>query len=262
MNLSQVMTELKKKGSAQSVKIYARHGAPENMFGVKVADLKPIAKKIKGDQELACELFDTGNSDAMYLAGLVADGSKMTKTQLNKWAKNASWYMISEYPVPWVTCDNKNAKDLAVKWMAAKKENVASSGWATYSCLISMSEDEDLDLKEIKSLLKTVEKQIDSAEGRVRYTMNGFVISVGSFVKPLLIEAKATAKKIGKVEVEMGETSCKVPLATEYIAKIEKMKRVGNKTESSPLLKGQLDGRDPMRNCCPLSTRIGYVSSI
>ena len=84
MNLSQVMSELKKKGTPQTVKIFKRHGAPENMYGVKVADLKPIAKKIKGNQKLACELYATGNSDAMYLAGLVADGSQMTKRELNQ----------------------------------------------------------------------------------------------------------------------------------------------------------------------------------
>ena len=227
------MTELKKKGSAQTVKIFGRHGAPENMFGVKVQDLKPIAKKIKGDQELACELFATGNSDAMYLAGLVADGSQMTKRDLDSWAKQAPWYMISEYTVPWVACDSKHARDLAMKWMKSRKENVASSGWATYACMLSLRDDEDLDLMEIKGLLKQIEKEVHDAPNRVRYTMNGFVIAVGTHVKPLLKEATATAKKIGKVEVNVGETSCKVPLATEYIAKVEKMGRVGRKRKAA-----------------------------
>ncbi|MDG2012597.1 MAG: DNA alkylation repair protein [Pirellulaceae bacterium] len=229
MNLSQVMTELKKKGSAQTVKIFSRHGAPGNMFGVKVADLKPIAKKIKGDQALACELYATGNSDAMYLAGLVADGSQMTKRDLNTWARDASWYMISEYTVPWVASDSKHAQELALKWMKAKKENVASSGWTTYAAILSLRDDTELDQVEIKKLLKQVEQEIHQAPNRVRYTMNGFVISVGTYVKPLLKQALATAKKIGKVDVQMGETSCKVPLATDYIAKVEKMGRLGKK---------------------------------
>ena len=62
--------------------------------------------------------------------------------------------------------------------------------------------------------------------------MNGFVISVGTYVKPLLKDAKATAKKIGKVEVDMGDTSCKVPLATDYIAKVEKAKKTGKKRKT------------------------------
>jgi hypothetical protein len=81
--------------------------------------------------------------------------------------------------------------------------------------------------------LKTVEAGIDSAPNRVKYCMNAFVISVGSYVKPLLNAAKATAKKIGVVEVDMGDTACQTPLATEMIAKIESMGRVGKKRKTA-----------------------------
>jgi len=230
--VSQVMSELKKKGSAQTRKTFARHGAPEDMFGVKVADLKVIAKKIKGNQELALDLFDTGNSDAMYLAGMVADGAQMNNKQLNDWANKGSWSFVSEYAVPGVASENKNARALALKWIKSKKENVATTGWATYVGFIATSPDDEIDLDEIKDLLKQIETTIDKAPNRVRYTMNGFVIAVGSYVKPLLKQAKATAKKIGKVEVNVGETSCKVPVATEYIAKIENANRVGKKRKT------------------------------
>ena len=80
--VDQVITELKNKGDEQTRKTYARHGAPTDTFGVKIADLKTIAKKIKGNQSLACELYESGNADAMYLAGMVADGSQMSKKQL------------------------------------------------------------------------------------------------------------------------------------------------------------------------------------
>lgn len=111
----EVLSALKKKGSAQTRKVYRRHGAPENMFGVKVADLKAIATSIRGNHELAMQLYDTGNSDAMYLAGLVADGSQMTQAQLNRWTKEATWYMISEYTVPGVAVAHKAADSLATK---------------------------------------------------------------------------------------------------------------------------------------------------
>ena len=230
--LASVMSELEKKGSEQTRKTFRRHGAPEAMFGVKVGDLKPIAKRIKGQQELACELYDTGNSDAMYLAGLVADGTQMTKRQLNAWARNASWYMISEYTVPGVAAESPHARDLALKWMDAKKESVAACGWCTYTGIIATCEDEELDLDEIKDLIQRVIDEIDAAPNRVRYCMNGFVIAVGTYVKPLLKEAKSAAKKIGKVEVDVGDTACKVPLAMEYIAKVEKMGRVGKKRKT------------------------------
>ena len=62
--------------------------------------------------------------------------------------------------------------------------------------------------------------------------MNGFVIAVGAYVKPLSKRAKQAAKRLGKVEVEMGGTSCKVPLATEMIAKVEKRGAIGKKRKT------------------------------
>jgi 3-methyladenine DNA glycosylase AlkD len=220
--VNQVMAALKKKGTAQTRKTFARHGAPDNFFGVKVADLKVIAKQIKGRQDLACELYDTGNSDAMYLAGIIADGKQMNKTQLNSWAKAAPWYMISEYTVPGVASESPHGWGLATKWIKSKQEHLAACGWCTISGVVATTPDEELDLKALKLLLKQVESQIAGSANRVRYTMNGFIISVGSYVKPLSKKAKAIAKKIGKVEVDMGETACKVPLAFEYIEKVEK----------------------------------------
>jgi len=230
--VASVMTELKKKGSQQTRKTYRRHRAPEEMFGVKVGDLKPIAKRIKGQQELASELYNTGNSDAMYLAGLVADGAQMNKRQLNAWAKGATWYMLSEYTVPAVAAESPHADELALKWMNSKKESIAACGWCTYAGIVATRSDDDLDPEEIKGLLKRVTAEIDDAPSRVRYCMSGFVIAVGSYVRPLLRQAKSAAKKIGKVEVDVGETSCKVPLALEYIEKVEAAGRVGKKRKT------------------------------
>lgn len=231
--ITQVLKSLKSKGSEQTRKMYARHGASgPKVYGVKVADMKVIAKSIKGEQDLAMELYETGHYEAMYLAGMVADGRKMTKRQLESWAKGAVWDWNSEYTVPWVASESDHGHALAVKWMGSKTEHVACAGWNTYAGLVTTRPDEELDLKEIKSLLKRVEKEIDTAPNRVKYCMNGFVIAVGSYVKRLNKEAKATAKKLGKVEVDMGDTSCKVPLAAEYIAKVEKSGRAGKKRKA------------------------------
>lgn len=231
--LPQVMTALKKKGNPARIKTFANHGAPvDEMFGVSVADMKVIAKDIKGEQDLALELYATGNSDAMYLAGMVADGALMTKKQLDTWAKQASWFMISEYVVPKVATESRHCHALALQWMKSKKELVASAGWCTYAGYATVTPDADLDLAEIQGLLERVEESLDAAQNRVRYTMNGFVIAIGCYVLPLSKQAKATAKKLGKVHVELGGTSCKVPLATEAIRKAEDSGRAGKKRKS------------------------------
>lgn len=232
--LKSIVAELKSKGSEKTRRTYSRHGVPEGrMFGVSIADLKVIAKTIKGEQQLALDLFDTGNLDAMYLAGMIARGRQMTKAQLQAWARGAgALTMVSEYSVPWVAVESPHGRDLAMKWIKSKDEHIASCGWSTYGGIVATTADEDLDLVEIKELLSTVMTQIGGAQNRVRYTMNAFVIAVGIYVLPLSAQAKAVAKQIGEVSVDMGDTACKVPLATAFIEKCETTGRVGSKRKT------------------------------
>ena len=89
-----------------------------------------------------------------------------------------------------------------------------------------------LDLTEIEKLLGTVVKDIKTAANRVRYAMNGFVNAVGSYVKPLSKQAKAAAKQIETISVDVGDTDCKIPLATAYIERIESAGRLGKKRKT------------------------------
>ena len=77
MTATQVMDQLKKKGSENIKKIFLNHGAKEPLFGVKVADLKVIQKKVKKDYQLSMDLYNTGNYDAMYLAVAEAFGLRL-----------------------------------------------------------------------------------------------------------------------------------------------------------------------------------------
>jgi 3-methyladenine DNA glycosylase AlkD len=229
-----VMAELKAKGSEKTRKTYARHGMDASrVYGVSVADLKTIARTIRKQQELACELFTTGNMDAMYLAGMVADGAKLTPRQLNDLAANAvGLQMISEYTVPWMAVENADGRALALEWMASKNEAIAASGWASYAGLLAVTPDEKLDLAEIERLLAKIEKEIHTAPNRARHWMNNFVIHVGGYVQPLSKQAKSVAKKIGAVSVDMGDTACKVPDALAYIEKMEASGKAGVKKKT------------------------------
>jgi len=230
--IDDVMAELERKGSEKTRKTYARHGIDIPMFGVSVADLKLIAKKIKGNQVLALGLYETGNYDAMYLAGMVANGAEMSKKQLDAWARAAKSDAICAYPVTWVATESPFARELAMKWIGSKKETIAVCGWSTYGGIVATTPDEQLNLDEVKSLVDRVVEEIHEAPNKVCYVMNQFVIAVGGYVRPLLQHAKKAAKTIGAVSVDMGDTACKVPRALDYIEKIERMGRVGKKRKT------------------------------
>jgi 3-methyladenine DNA glycosylase AlkD len=233
MTSKEIMQQLEKMGSAQTKKIFLNHGAKEPFFGVNISDLKILQKKIKKDHRLSLELYDTGNGDAQYLAGLIADEKQISPKDLDKWVKNAGWRMITESTVPWIAADSGHGWKSGLEWIESKKENIAASGWSALSDTLAITPDDKLDLKQIEKLLLRVEKEIHKAQNRVGYCMNGFVIAVGCFVIPLSDKARATAKKIGTVKVFMGDTACKVPDAVTYIDKVIKMGRLGRKKKEA-----------------------------
>ena len=219
MKLKEVMSELAAKGSEATKRLWVKHGAKEPFFGVKIADLKVIAQKLKGEQALALELYATGNGDAQYLAGIIVDGGKMTRAQVQSWADHAAWRMISSAIVPVAASEHPDGFALARTWIDSPQEHVAIAGWASLGALATVIPDERLPVKELGTLLDRVARILPAAPDRVRQAMNHFIIACGTYVAPLGDKAIATARKVGQVEVDVGDTECKIPAAEVYIMK-------------------------------------------
>lgn len=229
MTTVEILAELERYGNDQTKSTLGKHGAKEPFFGVKVEDLKKILKKTKKNHALSLELYATGNSDAMYLAGLMADEKQISKADLNAWVKGAYWYYLSEYAVPWVAAETPYGFELGLEWIKSDIETTAAAGWSTLANWVALKPDEELDLEIFEKLLTSIPETIENAPNRAKYAMNAFVIALGAYVVPLNEKAKLIAQKLGKVKVDMNGTACKVPLATNYIAKIESRGKIGTK---------------------------------
>jgi 3-methyladenine DNA glycosylase AlkD len=233
MTAATIVSELETLGRDSYKKVLLNHSINEPVFGVKVDELKKIQKRIKKDYQLALDLYDTGIYDAMYLAGLIADDLKMTRKDLQHWVDKATCNALCGSTVAWVAAGSLHGWDLALEWIDSKKEIVAVTGWATLSSLVGIKDDAELNLAELKRLLLRVQKTLPKEPNRVRYAMNGFVIAVGTYVQPLSDLALQTAQKIGEVSVNVGDTSCKVPYAPDYIEKVKKKGAVGKKRKTA-----------------------------
>lgn len=232
MTVDAIMDKLREFGHPNTKKTLMRHGAKEPVYGVKVGDLKKIVKLVKKNHDLSLALYDTGNSDAMYLAGLIADEKKMNKTDLQKWAEQAYWYYLSEYTVPWVASESDFGYELGLEWIESDNSSLACTGWQTLACLTALKKDEELNLEHYKALLERIQQTIYEAANRVRFCMNAFVIAVGCNVAPLSQNALDIALKLGKIKVDMGDTACKIPEASVYIQKVMDKNRVGKKRKT------------------------------
>ena len=233
MTLSETMIQLQQYGSESIKKVFVKHGAREPFFGVKVEDLKKIQKKIKMDYTLSLELYETGNSDAMYLAGLIADPLKMTHDDLNNWVEKAYWYMLSEFTVAWVASESPFGLELALQWIESDEEHVAAAGWATLASIVAVKPDDEIDVTLFTKLLERASQTIHSEKNRVRYSMNNFVIAVGGYCSHLSDSAIKVATALGKVKVDMGGTACKVPVAADYIKKMHERGTPGRKRKTA-----------------------------
>jgi 3-methyladenine DNA glycosylase AlkD len=233
MTAQEILDELKPLGRASYKKVMFNHGAREPFFGVSIGDMQKIRKRIKMDYQLALDLYDTGIYDAMYLAGLIADDARMTKKDLQRWVAGAYCGGLSGTTVPSVAAGGAHGWALALEWIESKKPLTAVAGWATLSSLVSIKDDAELDLAALKRLLQRVQKTIHQAPDPVRYAMNSFVIAVGAYVPSLTDTAIQTAEKIGPVTADMGNTSCQVPFAPDYIRKVQKRGTIGKKRKSA-----------------------------
>jgi 3-methyladenine DNA glycosylase AlkD len=229
MTVEDIMAELEAKGNQGIKNIFLKHGIKEPLFGVKIEYLKVIQKKIKKNYQLSKDLYATGNADAMYLAGLIADESKMTKKDLSQWVKQAVSTNISEYTVPWIAAESQFGFELGLEWIDSKTDFIASAGWATLSSLVAIKADEELDITTFKTLLTRVEKEIKEVDGRVSYAMNGFLIAVGSYVPALTETTLRISEKMGAININMNGTACKVPDVATYVKKIKERGTLGKK---------------------------------
>lgn len=215
MNKAQVLKELEALGTAQNRKVYARHGVRGRMLGVSYADLGKLKKKIKVDHELAVALWESGIHDARVLAAMVVEPERLTARQIDEWVKDLDNYALTD-AFSGVAVRSAHGCKRMEKWIRSKGEWTAAAGWNVLAH--GAREDSDLTDDDLERFLEQIEEGIHFAKNRVRYAMNNALISIG--MRPALTKMSvAAAKRIGKVEVDHGETGCKTPDAAPYIEK-------------------------------------------
>jgi 3-methyladenine DNA glycosylase AlkD len=233
MYAKEILAELKSLGGDNYKKVLFDHGVQEPCFGVKISDMQKIVKRIKKDYQLALDLYDTGNYDAMYLAGLIADDAGMTRKDLQHWVAKAYCRPLCGSTVAWVASGSTHGWELALEWIDSKTPLIAATGWATLASLVSTKDDSELDLARLKQLLQRAQKTIHQAPDAARSQMNSFVIAVGSYVLPLTATAIQVGEKIGAVTIDMGDTTCQVPFSPDYIRKVQKRGSIGKKRKTA-----------------------------
>lgn len=202
MDFESVMQELESFGKERLKKMYINNGAHEPLFGAATGAMKPMSKKIKIDQSLAEELYATGNYDAMYFAGIIADPNAMTESDFDRWMDGAYFYMLSDNVVSVTLSESPIAQEVADKWIVSGDELRMSAGWSCYCWLLGNRKDYEFSEKKISDMLDTVKNTIHQSPERTKASMNNFLNTVGISYIPLYEKALEIAQEVGEVEVQ------------------------------------------------------------
>jgi hypothetical protein len=223
MNAQEILSTLKKLGKPQTAAIYKRHLSGDNVCGVLTSEIAKLQKKIKVDHALSLELWKTGNAEARILALQVADPEKLTRADADG--------LLEDGPVHFLGCylsglvgrspiADKTMRD----WMKSPDEFAREMGYGILGARLKDDPDSVSDA-DAEKVLATIEKKIHRSPNWARYAMNGAIISIGVFKPALRRKALETARRIGNVEVDYGETTCKTPNAVSWLEKASTRKR-------------------------------------
>lgn len=214
----EILEELEALGTEQTRKTYRRHGIMDEMFGVKYGDLNKVRKKVKNNQTLTRELWATGNHDARIFATMISEPDKIQEDEIKQWAKDINNATLAD-ALAGMFSPSSFSRQLAEEWIQLQdQEWECSMGWNVMGWLAV--NDQSLPDAYFENLLQWIERDIHTSKNRVRYNMNNAVINIGLRNPALYEKAIATAQKVGKVEVDHLDTSCKTPDAITYIDKV------------------------------------------
>ncbi len=216
MKTQEVLRLLELSGTEQNQKIYKRHGVNGSQFGVSFTKIRKMAKEIGRDAHLAEMLWRSGNHDARILASMVMDPQNLSEELADRWVKDLDNYVITDAFSDMMSQANF-AVSKAEEWIEESGEWVSAAGWNMVSH-IALKE-KTLEDPFFEDLITVIEENIHQSPNRTRYSMNNALIAIGVRNDALEAKAKAAAKRIGKVKVDHGETSCKTPDAFDYIEK-------------------------------------------
>lgn len=196
--------------------MYKRHGAGDNLFGVSFKDLRSLAKKYRDNLDLAGDLFDTGNADARCLALLITPPSSVSIKTLTNWRKAINYYLHADL-LAQLAADSPHGEKLMKSWIEEDEEFARATGYAIMTCLLKDGKLKDQTF--VKAELTKIESGIHNQANRVKHSMNMAVIAMGIYLPELDEAVRSSARKIGKVTVDHGETGCKTPEIIPYINK-------------------------------------------
>lgn len=217
--VKQILAQLEALGDDARRKHNTKAGAPDNQYGVKMGDIRKVAKPLKTNHSLALELWDTGNLEAQLVACLVIDPKALSAKELDTLTRSTTCAQVADWCNAYIVAQHPEKDTLREKWMKDKDRWAARAGWNLTANRINKQADDGLDLP---ALLDRIEKELPKATPEVQWTMNFTLGAIGIHHPKLRKRAVAIGERVGLYKdwpVSKGCTPPYVPVWVEEMVK-------------------------------------------
>ena len=210
---AEVMAELADLEDPRIRDVNAKHG---DDHGVNLGKLRALAKRLKTQQELAGELWGTGDTAARLLALLICRPKAFDRDELDVMLRQAHTPKVQDWLVNYVVKKNPHAEELRVAWFADPDPVVASAGWALTTDRVA-KKPEGLDLP---GLLDIIEAQMKDAPDRLQWAMNHCLAQIGIEHSEHRARAIGIGERLEVLKDYPTPPNCTSPFAPVWIAEM------------------------------------------
>ncbi|MDZ4702063.1 MAG: DNA alkylation repair protein [Rhodothermales bacterium] len=213
MTLEESLSYLETLGSEKVRAMHRKNGAGENLYGVKMGDIRKLAAKIKSDHALALELWDTGNLEARLLAILVMKPNKLSADALDHMVRSADFGWLADWLNAYIVKDHPDREALRLRWLSDDHPWAARAGWSLTAGRVARSP-EGLDLV---ALLDRIEAEMAGASSATQWTMNNTLAGIGIHHPEHRDRSMAIGERLGIYRDYPVSKGCTSPFAPIWI---------------------------------------------
>ncbi|PSL48647.1 3-methyladenine DNA glycosylase AlkD [Saccharothrix carnea] len=210
MAVTEVMAELAALEDPRARAVNEKHG---DDHGVNLGKLRAIAKRLKTQQELALQLWGTGDTAARLLALLICRPKAFERDELDTMLREARAPKVHDWLVNYVVKKSPHVEELRVAWSADPDPVVASAGWALTTDRVA-KKPEGLDLD---GLLDVVEAEMKTAPDRLQWAMNHCLAQIGIEHPGLRARALDIGERLEVLKDYPTPPNCTSPYAPTWI---------------------------------------------
>ena len=211
--LKEALKALEDCGNAKVREMNARNGAPDNQYGVRMGDIRAIAKSIKTNQELGIELWETGNVDAMFLATLIMKPTLLSEDELERMVASNTFSHLADWLTTNIVKQHPSKESMRLRWMESPHPMLARAGWSlTTERVIKNPEGIDP-----AALLDRIEREMGKAHAHAQWTMNFCLAEMGIHFAEHRKRAIEIGERLGLYRDYPVSKGCTSPFAPIWI---------------------------------------------